>query len=147
MNYEIVNLEEKIIVGVSTVTSNQDIDMGKNIGELWTELYQGGVNCKIKNKVNEYAVGLYSDYTKDGHYTVMAGNEVSKAEDIDLVTKIIASGSYAKVSVQGDMEEAVYSAWETIWKTELDRSYTGNFEEYLDSDFENCRIDIYIALN
>lgn len=146
MNYEIVNLEEKTIVGVSTVTSNQDVNMSKKIGELWTELYQGGVSAKIENKVNEYAVGLYSDYTKDGQYTVTAGNEVSKAENNDLITKVIFKGRYAKFSVQGHMEKAVASAWENIWKTELDRSFTGDFEEYLDCDFENCNIDIYIAL-
>ena len=48
--------------------------MSKKIGELWTELYQGGITVKIKNKINEYAVGLYSDYTKDGQYTVTVGN-------------------------------------------------------------------------
>lgn len=146
MNYNIVNLEEKIIVGVCIKTSNQDIAMGEKIGQLWTDLYQGGVNAKIKNKVNEYAVGLYSDYAEDGSYTVTAGNEVSRSENKDLVTKIIASGRYAKFSAKGDMEKAVAIAWEIIWKTELERSFTGDFEEYLDSDFENCRIDIYIAL-
>ena len=146
MNYEIVNLEEKIIVGVSTVTSNQDVDMGKKIGELWTELYQGGVNCKIKNKVNEYAVGLYSDYTKDGQYTITAGNEVSIVENEELITKTIPAGRYAKFSVIDHMEKAVADAWVQIWQMDLDRSYTGDFEEYLNSNFENCNIDIYIAL-
>ena len=59
MNYEIVNLKEKIIVGVSTTTSNDDPKMVEKIGGLWDELYQDGVNAKIKNKVNEYAIGLY----------------------------------------------------------------------------------------
>ena len=62
MNYEIVNLEEKIIVGVSAITSNEDPKMEKVIGGLWEKLYQDGINKIIKNKVNEYAIGLYSDY-------------------------------------------------------------------------------------
>jgi len=145
MNYEIVNLKEKIIVGVSVATSNADAEMGKKIGNLWTELYQGGVNAKIKNKLNEYAVGLYSDYSQDG-YIVTAGNEVSKSENEDLITKIIPAGKYAKFSVSGHMEIAVAEAWGKIWEISLDRSFTGDFEEYLNSDFENCNIDIYIAL-
>ncbi|CDM69944.1 Hypothetical protein CM240_2827 [Clostridium bornimense] len=28
----------------------------------------------------------------------------------------------------------------------LDKSFTGDFEEYLNSDFENSNINIYIAL-
>lgn len=145
MNYEIVTLEEKIVVGVSTQTSNEDPQMGEKIGRLWTELYQGGIHDTIKNKVNEYAIGLYSDYTNDG-YMVTAGNEVSKSENEELTTKVIPAGRYAKFSVQGHMETAVAQAWSEIWTTDLDRSFTGDFEEYLNSDFENAKIDIYIAL-
>ena len=44
------------------------------------------------------------------------------------------------------METAVAKAWSEIWSMSLDRSFTGDFEEYLNSDFENCNCDIYIAL-
>lgn len=145
MNYEIVNLEEKIVVGVSTRTGNTDPQMGAKIGKLWTDLYQGGVNEKIANKVNSYAIGLYSDYTET-EYIVTAGNEVSKPENDELTTKIIPAGRYAKFSVKGNMQEAVAKAWGEIWSMDLDRSYTGDFEEYLNSDFQNAEIDIYIAL-
>ncbi len=42
--------------------------------------------------------------------------------------------------------QAVAEAWQTIWGMDLDRSFTGDFEEYLNSDWENADIDIYIAL-
>ena len=145
MNYEIVNLEEKIVVGVSATTCNTDPEMGKIIGGLWEKLYQGGVNAAIKNKINEYAIGLYSDYSNDC-YTVTAGNEVSKSENPEFVTKVIPAGKYAKFSVHGHMERAVAESWEEIWKMDLDRSFTGDFEEYLNSDWDNADIDIYIAL-
>lgn len=145
MNYEIVSLNEKMIVGVSTTTSNEDPKMGEKIGKLWMDLYEGGVNAKIKNKVNEYAIGLYSDYTEKD-YIVTAGNEVSKSENSSLTTKIIPAGKYAKFSVHGHMQKAVAEAWGEIWQMDLDRSFTGDFEEYLNSDVENCDIDIYIAL-
>lgn len=146
MKYEIVNLEQKTIIGVSTTTSNQDAEMGKKIGDLWVKLYQGGINSKILNKVNEFAIGLYSDY-KDGQFTVTAGNEVSIVENKDLTVKIIPKGKYAKFSVKGHMEKAVASAWAEILQTPLDRSFTADFEEYLNSDYDNCNIDIYIGLN
>lgn len=145
MNYEVVYLKEKIIVGVSAATSNSDPEMGKIIGGLWEKLYQGGVYPTIKNKVNEYAIGLYSDYTADG-YCVTAGNEVSKAENLELTAKTIPAGKYAKFSVHGHMEKAVSDLWGEIWRTNLDRSFTGDFEEYRNADPENCDIDIYIAL-
>lgn len=146
MNYEIVTLAEKIVVGVSATTSNSDPNMGKIISGLWETLYQSGVNAAIKHKVNKYAIGLYSDYTSGG-YCITAGNEVSKAENPEFTTKIIPAGKYAKFSVHGHMERAVAEAWGQIWQMELDRSDTGDFEEYLSCDVEHCDIDLYIALN
>ena len=145
MNYENVTLQEKIVVGVAAQTSNNDPKMGEIIGGLWEKLYQGGVNAAIKNKVNDYAIGLYCDYTKDG-YTVLAGNEVSRQENAEFVQKLIPAGKYAKFSVHGHMEEVVAKAWGEISQMSLDRSFTGDFEEYLNSSFDNADIDIYIAL-
>lgn len=145
MNYEIVNLEQKIIVGVSAITSNNDPKMSEVIAGLWVKLYEGGVHSMIRNKVNEYAIGLYSDYSND-QYCVTAGNEVSKADNDQLTVKIISAGKYAKFSIHGHMEKAVAKAWGEIWQMDLDRSFTGDFEEYLNSDWENTYIDIYISL-
>ncbi len=145
MKYEIVNLEEKIVVGVSAVTSNDDPNMVKTIGGLWEKLYQGGINETIKNKVNEYAIGLYSDY-ENNKYLVTAGNEVCKAENKGLTIKKIPAGKYAKFSIEGHMEKAVVKAWNEIWQMDLDRSYKADFEEYLNSDFNNAKVDIYISL-
>lgn len=145
MQYEIVNLPEKTIVGVSAITSNSDPEMGKKIGELWTELYHGGVYERIQNKVNQYAIGLYSDYAGDT-YCVTAGNEVSRPENSDLVAKTIPAGKYAKFSVHGAMDQAVAQAWTEIWKMDLPRSFTADFEEYLTDNMEESDIDIYIAL-
>lgn len=145
MRYEIVNLEEKIIVGLSAVTSNEDPNMGKTMGGLWGKLYEGGINETIKNKVNKYAVGLYSDY-EDDKYLVTVGNEVLKAENEGLTIKKIPAGKYAKFSIEGHMEKAVAKAWSEIWQMDIDRSYKADFEEYLNSDFNNAKIDIYISL-
>ncbi len=145
MNYEIVNLDQKIVVGVSAVTSNNDPKVMETIAGLWDKLYKEGVNPKIKNKVNTYAIGLYSDYQGE-NFCVTAGNEVSKSENEDLKVKIIPAGRYAKFSVHGHMQTAVCEAWDKIWKMELDRSFVADFEEYLNADFENADIDIYISL-
>lgn len=145
MEYKVVLLEEKVIVGLSAMTRNNDPDMGTIIGGLWNDFYQGGVNSIIKNKSNKYAIGLYSDYTSD-QYCVTVGNEVSRAENPDLTIKIIPAGKYARFSVRGHMEKAVAKAWGEIWQMDLDRSFTGDFEEYRNDDINNCDIDIYIAI-
>jgi len=145
MNYEIVTLKSKTVVGVSAITGSADPEMGEVISGLWKKLYHDGVHAAIKNKSNEYAIGLYSDYTDD-KYCATAGNEVTAPENDELAVKMIPAGKYAKFSVHGHMEKAVAEAWGEIWKIDLDRSFTGDFEEYLNSDWENADIDIYIAL-
>ena len=145
MNYEIIKLKEKKVVGISARTTNTDPNMGTIISGLWEQLYTGGINTSIKNKVNEYAIGLYSDYNQDT-YCVTAGNEVSENANPELIFKTIPAGNYAKFSVHGNMTTAVAQAWTTIWTMNLNRSFTGDFEEYLNSDWENADIDIYIAL-
>ena len=142
MNYEIVELKEKTIVGFTARTSNEDPQMGAIIGDLWKQLYTPENTEKIQNRVNAYAIGLYSDYDKEG-YQVTAGFEVSDAESGNGFTvKTIPAGRYAKFSVHGDMIEAVANSWKEIWETPLDRTFTGDFEEYLSQE----DIDIYIAI-
>lgn len=142
MNYEIVELKEKTIVGFTARTSNEDPQMGAIIGDLWKQLYTPENTEKIQNRVNAYAIGLYSDYDKEG-YQVTAGFEVSDAESQNGFTvKTIPAGRYAKFSVHGDMIEAVANSWKEIWETPLDRTFTGDFEEYLSQE----DIDIYIAI-
>lgn len=145
MKYETVTLDQKILVGVSAVTSNSDPKMGETIGGLWKDLYQKGIYETIKNKVNHYAIGLYSDYADD-KYCITVGTEVQKAENNELITKIIPAGKYAKFSLKGNMVKAVADSWGEIWSMNLDRSYTGDFEEYLDNETDNANINIYIAL-
>jgi len=148
MNYEIVNLEEKIVVGISAQLSNNDPEMGEIIGGLWQKLYMGGVYPTIKNKVNERAIGLYYDYSGYDFqsYTTLVGNEVSKSENSELTTRVIQAGKYAKFSLHGNVQTVLENYWAEIWQIPLDRAFTGDFEEYLNSDMENADIDIYIAL-
>ena len=142
MNYEIVELKEKTIVGFTARTSNEDPQMGAIIGGLWKQLYTPENTEKIQNRVNAYAIGLYSDYNKEG-YQVTVGFEVSDAESGNgFAVKTIPAGRYAKFSVHGDMIEAVANSWKEIWETPLDRTFTGDFEEYLSQE----DIDIYIAI-
>ena len=44
------------------------------------------------------------------------------------------------------VQKAVEAAWNEIWNMDLDRSYVADFEEYLNSDYDNAKIDIYISL-
>lgn len=142
MEYQVVELKEKVVVGYSQRTSNEDPNMQSIIGSLWQELYSPAHANLIQNRVNTHAIGLYSDYDETG-YQVTVGFEVSKSQNGDnLTVKVIPAGKYAKFHIHGDPVEAVSNSWGEIWQTPLDRTFTGDFEEYLTME----DIDIYIAI-
>lgn len=150
MNYEIVNLEEKIVVGLSARTNNSSPDMGQVIGGLWQKLYTPDICGKIENRSNQKALGIYTDYSDDenGDYTVVTAFEVDKADNVpqDCEVRKIPKGKYAKFIVRGNMLTAVQNFWRELWNMELERSFVCDFEEYQNADAENAEIHIYIGL-
>ncbi|MBD8046513.1 MAG: effector binding domain-containing protein [Clostridium argentinense] len=153
MNYEIVNLQEKIIAGIGVKTTNKDMKAMADIGRLWEEFIGKKIIDSIPMKVNEKAIGLYTEY--EGNYTkpykFYCAVEVSDAieDNDDIITKVIPSGKYAKFTVKGNVQKAVGEAWEKIWNMDLDRKYSCDFEVYHNDseDINNQTIDIYISLN
>lgn len=146
MEYEIIELEEKIVEGISIKTSNQNGQSMKDIGMSWKKFFTEGVYNKIENKINDKTIGLYTDYEKDytKPYNFMAGVQVKqKSNNIEnRVNKIIPKGKYAKFIITGDVQKSVGEAWEKIWNMNLKRKYTCDFEEYQN----NTEIYIYIAI-
>lgn len=151
MNYEIVSLEEKTIVGFSARTNNASPEMGEVIGGLWRKLYSENGCALLDGRVNGKAVGVYTDYDNNhtGDYTVIAACEVSQAQNIPehMTVRKIPAGKYAKFVVKGNMLTAVSDFWRKLWDMDLNRTFVCDFEEYQNADFDNAEIHIYISVN
>lgn len=148
MNYEIVELSEKVVAGFSVITSNSSPDMTSKIGALWQNLYKNPM--AVKNRSNGKSIGLYCDYgvpSKDD-YTCLAGFEVLSAnENCGFAVKKIPAGKYAKFTIKGDIVKSVAESWNEIWNTPLDRLFTYDFEEYQEDCISGSgTIFIYIAV-
>lgn len=152
MDYEVVFLEEKTVVGLMVTTTNENNKAMMDIGILWGEFLQKGVYDSISNKINAKGIGLYTDYEGDftKPYNFLACCEVSEANSITakMVVKKIPHGNYAKFIIKGHMQRAVGEFWSNLWGLSLDRKYSSDFEEYQNNsnDMENQEIHIYIAL-
>ncbi len=150
MNYEIITLPEKTIIGISARTNNQSPEMSETIGKLWQKFYLENCYPTILNKANSKALGIYTDYvgTEMDDYTVFVGCEVTKMQDIskELTSMVVPAGKYAKFIVKGNMLTAVVEFWQKLWLMDLSRSYICDFEEYQNADPENAEIHIYIGL-
>lgn len=147
MDYKIVTLEKKTFVGLMTRAGNNDPEMPKIVGGLWNDFMCKNVAEKINNKANPYCIGLYSDYDfKDMSYDVTIGVEVTKSTNKELCTKTIPAGKYAKFSIKGDVVKDVADAWTEIWSMKLDRTFTGDYEEYISNVNNIAEVNIYVAL-
>ncbi|MNJ51082.1 GyrI-like domain-containing protein [Paenibacillus bouchesdurhonensis] len=176
MNYEIVYVEEKTVVGLRIRTSNSDPYMSRSIGELWQRFYQEGIYDSIPGKHNDKSIGLYTDYQmgdNDAYDVIVccevegsveaevkeevkaetdAGTEVGRGAgadaELELEEKTIPAGKYAKFIVRGHVQQAVAEFWTKLWSMELDRKFSSDFEEYQSGgNMDNAEIHIYIALN
>lgn len=151
MNYEVVNLEAKTVVGLKARTNNASPDMGMVIGGLWSRFYQEGIYTAIADKKNDKALGIYTNYaaTEKEDYDAIVACEVGQAEGqpADTAVMTIPAGKYAKFVVKGNMHQAVAEAWAKIWQMDLPRVFCCDFEEYQNSDMEHAEIHIYISVS
>lgn len=150
MNYEIVRLDHKKIIGQKIRTINEHGQGLQSIGDAWRQFYETGVAFQIKNRLNDKIIGLYTDYEKDytAEYTFLCGCEVKKEESSEFEVKNILPGKYAKFSVKGDVMTCVGPVWEYIWQSDLKRTYISDFEEYHNDRDKNGHqtIDIFIGI-
>ncbi|WP_419025294.1 GyrI-like domain-containing protein [Emergencia sp.] len=151
MNYEIVNLEEKRVVGLAARTNNQSPEMGAVIGGLWEKFYGEGIYAQIENKTSDKALGIYTDYAGGAmdDYTIMVACEAAESKTMpkDTIVKTIPAGRYAKFVVKGDMHTAVANCWMEIWSMDLPRTFVSDFEEYQDDCMDgDAEIHIYVGL-
>ncbi|UPA29335.1 GyrI-like domain-containing protein [Terrisporobacter glycolicus] len=153
MNYEIVNLKEKKVVGLVKETTNNNNKSVEDIKRLWEEFFIKGHYENIKNRKDNKSIGLYTDYQGDftKPYNFFCCCEVNKIDSIEdpLVNKTIPRGKYAKFIINGDVQNSVGKFWIELWQMNLDRKYSCDFEEYQNNteDMQNQEIHIYISIN
>ena len=150
MTYEIVELGEKLVEGISIKTSNTNPNMQKEIGGLW-QRFLTEESGKIEQKQNRKTIGIYTDYegdyTKPYRFMTMAEIKEPSSDIGEREIRTIQAGKYAKFVVKGDMQTEVAKCWNAIWNMDLDRKYTYDFEEYQDIEaMNNQEIHIYIAI-
>lgn len=150
MNYTLISLPLKFIIGITTRTSNATA--AQDIPKLWQQFYQTNVAQRIAHKKSDAILALYCDYEKDhtAPYTLIIGCEVDSTDNIpqDMAVKEIPASTYVVFKNYGPFPEELVKTWHMIWQAPLDRSYTGDFELYNPTfhPIENPELDVYIAI-
>lgn len=150
---KIVNKDKIILVGKEIRTNNEGYQCKVAIEKLWREFMEEKLGEKIQNKINDKEIlGLYTDYENKefGLYSYVVGFQVSSASSLPegMTVKVIPASKYYVVTAKGKMPESIGRAWAHIWNSDIERTYTGDFELYgrkCDGS-EKSELDIYIAI-
>lgn len=150
MNYNIEHQNEKFFIGLQLKTNNEECSLAMPAHK--DRFFKENILSKIPHKINGNVLALYTDYEGDYSkpYSWILGCEVSSLHEVPegLVGKIIPESNYAVFITLGDFPEGLIAIWQEIWKSNLPRSYTSDFEVYA-SDFDpqqNPEVKVYIAI-
>jgi len=154
MDYKEVHLDEAIIVGISTRTTNKDNKSADDLYKLWDRFFKEGAAGKIPHPLDNEILNIYTDYENEdqGEYTAFVGKRVSKAVKKNLqkglIISAIPAGKYIVFDAKGRLPECVTEAWELIRELGFDRAYTADFDVYGTKtiDPDNAEVSIYVSI-
>ncbi|MEM9920120.1 MAG: GyrI-like domain-containing protein [Bacteroidota bacterium] len=136
MSHILTQSESFQIIGLKCRTTNQNIQAGKDIKQLWDDWFAKGFQAQIPHKLNENLYNIYYEYESDhnGPYSVLLGCPVSELSDIPegLVGHAFDAQSYARYDLRGPIPKVVLDCWMEIWQgTAYQRKYAADFDLYL----------------
>lgn len=133
-NFEVIYKPHMIVIGIECRTSNDNNAGPHDIPRLWQKFYSEDVLSKIPNKASEEVIALYCDYEGDHTkpYSCVIGCPVTSLDQIPsgLVGKLIPASTFAVFHAIGEFPKSLIKAWNTIWQSNLKRTYTGDYEVY-----------------
>jgi predicted transcriptional regulator YdeE len=141
------------VIGISVRTTNENAQATTDIPALWNQFITEETIQKIPYKIDNTIYCIYTDYEKDHTkpYTTVLGCKVANLETIPegMVGKTFDQALYAKRTVKGNIIQGlVYNEWVQIWNSNLNRTFTADFEVYGEKaqDLENAEVDIFVAI-
>lgn len=150
MDYTFEKLKQKFFIGLELRTNNEECSSAMPIHK--DRFFNENIPAKIPNKIDGNIFALYTDYEGDytKPYSWILGCEVSSLDEVPvgLVSKVIPESRYAVFTTQGKFPQGLIDAWQKVWKSNLPRSYTSDFEVYR-ADFHpqnNPEVKVYIAI-
>jgi predicted transcriptional regulator YdeE len=129
-----LNLGDFEIIGIAIRTTNQNGEAEKDIGALWKLFYADDSLAKIEGKINDDLYCVYTDYDTDytGAFTTILGYRMipGTLPPSGYVRKIILKSTYQVFITQGPLPASVQKTWMNVWKTDIIRRYTSDFDVY-----------------
>lgn len=146
-------IQKFCVLGISVRTTNENGQAGQDIPALWNKFMTEGIAEQIPNKIDNSVYCIYTDYEKDHTkpYTTILGCKVENLDTIPngMTGKAFEEATYTKHIAKGNiLQGMVFNEWTKIWNSNLDRTFTADFEVYGEKaqNPENAEVDIFIAI-
>ena len=146
-------IEKFSVIGISVRTTNENGQAGQDIPALWDKFMTEGIAEKIPNKTDSSIYCIYTEYEKDHTkpYTTILGCKVENLDIIPngMVGKTFDEATYTKHIAKGNiLQGMVFGEWTKIWNSDLDRTFTADFEVYGEKaqNPEKAEVDIFVAV-
>lgn len=141
------------VIGISVRTTNENGQAGQDIPALWNKFMTEGIAEQIPNKIDTSIYCIYTDYEKDHTkpYTTILGCKVENLDTIPngMAGKTFEQATYTKHIAKGNiLQGMVFGEWIKIWSSDLERTFTTDFEVYGEKALnpENAEVDIFVAI-
>ena len=142
------------IIGIATVTTNQNGQAATDLGQLWGRFGTEHIMEKIPGKLGTEVYSVYTDYESNyqGHYTTIIGARVASLEEIPdgMTGREFEPIKFKKFTAKGEMPGAVVATWQEIWSkdAELNRAYLYDYEVYGDRCQlgDQSEVDIFVGV-
>jgi len=148
-----VKIEPFKVIGITVRTTNENGQSGEDIGQLWGKFMSEQIASKIPNKIGSDVFSIYTNYQGDHTqpYDTILGCKVNSLDEVPvgMVGQAFDGGTYGKFVSKGDLTKGVvFGTWTEIWKKDLDRVFTADFELYGEKaqDPTDAEVDVLIAL-
>jgi predicted transcriptional regulator YdeE len=135
------------IIGIELRTSNTEAV--QTIPPMWQKFYQEGIMNQIPNKVSNDVYAVYTNFENEGKnnegtYSLIIGAAVESLDNVpeQFVSTTIPASKRVVFEVEAKHPEKVGEKWMEIWKTELPKTFTSDYELYKESG----EIEIHIGV-
>ncbi|GAB3655938.1 hypothetical protein GCM10028791_27440 [Echinicola sediminis] len=132
-------------------TSNENGQSNRDCGKLWQQFEQEKVSELIPHKSSDAIYAVYYDYEGDetGAFSYFIGCKVEETSPIPkgLNVLFIPQQEYYKTVASGQMPACIANAWRTIWRSDIQRKFSFDFEIYGEKsqEWNNAEVPIYIS--
>lgn len=139
------------VVGCTIRTTNKDGNAAQDINALWQRFFEQAVGEAIPAKDGEAIYAIYHSYDggADAPYSLTIGCRV-KSDDFALPEGLdsvfVEKGDYMVFAATGEQPKALIETWQSIWKTDLLRTFKTDVEIYGPRFFEAGLHEILVCV-